>query len=476
MKIKHFAILCIALVISLSAKAQRDTIFIYDTIRITVTRPAPPQVFFETPATFSENCINIDEQLKQSSTMNNFRQSANRLIQRIALGTTLLATSVSTVFADTPAEQQLAPTSVQTQPQTDTIVRIDSIFDVEQKQRFPIYLSFAYPLGLFLMESENYIFNLAISALTGAVGGIEGLQVGGIFNQVSGSMRGLQVGGIINITERVDGLQVGGISNFSRNVNGLQVGGIYNQSGEVQGAQIGGIANVSDGNEGVQIAGIYNHSGDVRGAQISGISNVAENVDGAQIGAIFNHSRRTRGVQIGLVNSTEALSGVQIGLVNRADTTHRGVSIGLINVGRYDRFREIEVNHTLHGSTLLGYRTGRPVFHTMFAVGTNWERGHFESRVGFGNLTRLFHSFYLQTSLYWNNSTSRLQRNDFETRRFQHDSWTTLSAGLVFYWGDRLGIKIAPNLQYWTNFNRPLSQTWTISYAFGLDFGLSVRL
>ncbi|MCL2413097.1 MAG: hypothetical protein FWC98_03055, partial [Bacteroidales bacterium] len=225
MNIKILAtILCITFGISLSAKAQRDTIFIYDTIRITVTRPVPPPTnFFEEPAaTISKDSIIIDEQSKQSSTMSNFRQSANRLIRRIAVGTMAVATSVTTTFAETPSESQLDPPEIQIQIQVDTIIRIDSIFEVEPKERFPIYLSFAYPLGLFGTESENYIFNFAFSVLTGAVGGIEGIQWAGLYNQVSGRVNGIQWAGLINVTEEMQGVQWAGICNFTQDVRGMQ--------------------------------------------------------------------------------------------------------------------------------------------------------------------------------------------------------------------------------------------------------------
>ena len=47
---------------SLFAQAQRDTIFIYDTIRVSIKRPTPPPTNFfeEPPATFSEDSISID--------------------------------------------------------------------------------------------------------------------------------------------------------------------------------------------------------------------------------------------------------------------------------------------------------------------------------------------------------------------------------------------------------------------------------
>jgi len=480
MKIRFFAII-VSLMLGTTVFSQvaRDTIFIYDTIRITVTRPAPPPtIFFEEPtATISKDSIIIDEQSRQSSTMSNFRQSANRLIRRIAVGTMAVATSVTTAFAEIPSESQLDPLEIEIQTQVDTIIRVDSIFEIESKKRAPIYLSFAYPLGLFGTESENYIFNFAFSLLTGAVGGIEGIQWAGLYNQVSGRVNGVQWAGLINLTQEIQGAQWAGICNFTHDVRGIQWAGIMNQSNNVSGAQWAGVLNVANNVEGMQWSGVYGVADTLKGLQWSGIASEAKVVQGMQWGGIISRADQVRGLQMGLINSTRSLSGVQIGLVNRADTTHSGLSIGLININNRDRFREIEVNVTTHGSTLLGYRIGRPVFHTMFAVGTNWNRNYIETRFGFGNLTRLHNSLYLQTSFYGNHSTSRLHRNSWrETPRFQHDNWMTLSSGLVYYWGGRLGIKVIPSFQYWTNFNRPLSRIWTASYAFGLDVGLSVRL
>jgi len=467
---------------SFSAQAQRDTIFIYDTIRITVTRPAPPSAnFFEEPgATISKDSIIIGEQSKQSSTMSNFRQSANRLIRRIAVGTMATATSVATTLAETPPETQLEPPEVQVQTQVDTIIKIDSIFMIEPKRRAPLYLSFVYPLGMYGAKSENYIFNFAFSLLTGAVGGIEGLQWAGLYNQVNGRVNGVQWAGLVNLTEEVQGIQWAGICNFTRDVRGVQWAGIMNQSNNVQGMQWSGVLSIANNVEGVQWSGVYGVVDTVTGFQWSGIASEAEVVEGIQWGTISTRASRVRGLQMGLINSTGSLSGVQIGLINTTDTIHNGISIGLININRTDRFREIEMNLTSHSSVLLGYRVGRPALHTMFAVGTtlvtqgeNIFSRRYETRLGLGNHTRLHNSFYLQTSLYWSHSSIHFLRFNEGLLR---DNWTTLSSGLVFYWGDRLGIKVIPNVQLWTSFDRPLTRVWTISYAFGFDFGLSVRL
>lgn len=484
MKIRFFAVIVsLMLGTSVFSQAARDTIFIYDTIRITVTRPASSTTnFFEEPtATISKDSIIVEEQSKQSSTMSNFRESANRLIQRIAVGTMATVTSVTTVFAETPPESQFYPPEIQIETQVDTIVKVDSIFEIEPKKRAPIYLSFAYPIGLFGTESENYIFNFGFSLLTGAVGGIEGIQWAGLYNQVSGRVNGIQWAGLINLTEEMRGVQWAGICNFTQDVRGIQWAGIMNQSNNVSGAQWAGILNVANNVQGIQWSGIYGVADTLTGLQWSGIASEAKVVEGMQWGGIVSRANHVRGLQMGLINSTRSLSGVQIGLINSADTTESGLSIGLINLNRRDRFREIEVNITSHATVLLGYRIGRPVFHTMFAVGTSlvgdgggFLNQRFETRLGFGNLTPLYNSLYLQTSLYWNYSPNRFW-GPKEDRVLQ-DNWTTLSSGLIFYWGDRLGIKVIPNVQFRTSFDRPLSRVWTVSYAFGLDLGLSVRL
>jgi len=152
----------------------------------------------------------------------------------------------------------------------------------------PVAISFVPPI-----ESHWWyphpIKRVSINILAGASAGIEGLEVGGLANIVTGGVRGVQVAGIANVV-----------------------------SDDVRAVQIAGISNVVAGDASqVQVAGIANFvGGDARGVQVAGIFNGAASIDGLQIGVV-NAARRVRGLQIGVVNLSEK-SDTAIGLVNLA--------------------------------------------------------------------------------------------------------------------------------------------------------------
>ena len=235
--------------------------------------------------------------------------------------------------------------------------------------------------------NSQVVNNFSFNILGGYSGGVNGFELGGLFNidkkdvrfvQIGGllnidgaSFTGVQIGGIHNtVLDSVNGFQVGGIGNFvKRNVNGWQIGGIYNHTGgSFKGAQLSGFANFvgkaftgmqGSGNynvaanafTGAQIAGWGNFSRgytvgaqlagnvnvnwkDMKGAQVSGLFNLnGRHIQGAQVSGLGNVNGGTlNGIQLSsLFNYTKKLKGVQIGLVNIADTSD-GYSIGLINI------------------------------------------------------------------------------------------------------------------------------------------------
>ncbi|MBO9634130.1 MAG: carboxypeptidase-like regulatory domain-containing protein [Chitinophagaceae bacterium] len=235
--------------------------------------------------------------------------------------------------------------------------------------------------------NSQVINNFSFNILGGYSGGVNGFELGGLFNidkkdvrfvQIGGllnidgkSFTGVQIGGIHNtVLDSVIGVQVGGIGNFvKRNMNGWQIGGIYNHTGgrftgaqlsgfanfagkefkgmqgsgnynvaasSFRGAQVAGWGNFARGNTlGTQIAGNLNINWkDFEGAQISGLVNLnGRHMNGAQISAMGNiNGGEMRGAQITtLLNYTKRLKGFQLGLINIADTSD-GYSIGLINI------------------------------------------------------------------------------------------------------------------------------------------------
>lgn len=156
--------------------------------------------------------------------------------------------------------------------------------------------------GLSAQVTNNFSMNI----FGGYNGGVNGAEIGGLFNIDKGNVQFVQLGGLFNV--------VGGY------MKGLQVGGISNTVlDSAKGIQLGGIDNIVRGNvSGLQVGGIYNHAGDhMNGVQIGGIANfVAKDVRGVQIGGIVNYTKKLKGLQIGLINIADTSEGYSIGLIN----------------------------------------------------------------------------------------------------------------------------------------------------------------
>lgn len=198
---------------------------------------------------------------------------------------------------------------------------------------------------------------VSFNMLGGYAAGVNGAEIGGLFNIVKGDARYTQIAGLFNITGgKVTGAQVAGLYNHVLDsLNGVQVAGLSNMLlggasgaqisglyGHVQynmyGTQISGLSNFTRLHmDGAQIAGLTNFAGkDMNGAQIAGLINTAiGDADGTQIAGLGNvTSAEIDGVQIaGLFNFAKKLNGVQIGIINIADTSS-GYSIGILNIVR----------------------------------------------------------------------------------------------------------------------------------------------
>lgn len=170
--------------------------------------------------------------------------------------------------------------------------------------------------------SGQVINNISFNVFGGYSGGVNGVEVGGLFNIDKKDVRYVQVGGLFNIVGgQVTGVQVGGISNtVLSGVTGVQVGGVNNfTKGNVNGFQVGGVYNHATGYfKGFQVAGVGNFVKEkVSGFQVAGVGNVANrDMSGVQVGGVFNYAKRLKGVQIGLINIADTSDGYSIGLIN----------------------------------------------------------------------------------------------------------------------------------------------------------------
>jgi hypothetical protein len=146
---------------------------------------------------------------------------------------------------------------------------------------------------------------------------------------------------------------------YTAGVNGLEVGGIFNINKEhSRYLQLAGVFNLVGGNMvGLQLAGAYNLALDtLKGAQISLFANKSDaQVSGLQLSALHNETRHLKGVQIGLVNKADISEGISIGLLN---ITHNG-------------FYRVAYSANSLAHTNISLKTGTHAFYTALLLSAN---------------------------------------------------------------------------------------------------------
>lgn len=171
---------------------------------------------------------------------------------------------------------------------------------------------------------------------------------------------------------------------YTAGVNGFEIGGLFNiDKGNAQYLQLAGVFNLVGGTmTGLQFAGVNNRALDtVRGVQLAGFINKAEGqVSGLQIAALNNEAHK--------------LKGVQIGLVNVADTSE-GASIGLINIIG-NGFYRVSLSGNSRISTNLSFTSGTHKFYSIFHAGRNFGSREKMYSLGLG----LGHDFMLSNRLF----------------------------------------------------------------------------
>lgn len=176
--------------------------------------------------------------------------------------------------------------------------------------------------GLFNIDLDSVQYG-QVAGLFNVVGGNQkGAQVGGLFNMNLSDFQGVQIGGIANVVKKnVRGIQIGGISNLVKEeVRGVQVAGINNLVlNKVQGVQLAGIDNrAPDSSQVIQISGIDNYLGkDSRGFQLAGCWNVAgDRFKGVQLSGLVNYAVNMQGMQIGVINVNNSIQGTPVGFLS----------------------------------------------------------------------------------------------------------------------------------------------------------------
>lgn len=227
-------------------------------------------------------------------------------------------------------------------------------------------------LGTNRKTGQHTTNNVSVNLFVGANAGVNGLEVGGLLNAVSGDVKGIQIAGLGNhVGENVIGTQVGGLYNSTkRSTKGVQAAGLFNYSYDASAVQAAGLMNiVRDEFDGVQASGLFNVAGKNSDAlQAAGLFNVNRGASRIQVGGLFNVAKDVKYGQVSaLVNVAREVEGFQIGFINISDTVS-GVPIGLINIVKkgYNKF-EMYSSELLYFN--IDFKLGAKVFYNIFHLG-----------------------------------------------------------------------------------------------------------
>ncbi len=248
---------------------------------------------------------------------------------------------------------------------------------------------------------SHVVNKFSFNILGGYTAGLQGVEIGGIFNIVKENMSFLQIAGVFNMTGGyVEGVQISGVFNQSLDsVTGLQLGGAMNlSSGSIEGMQTSGAVNYTAGKtRGMQLTGAVNYSAEsVKGMQLSGLANYSGgSVNGMQLtGAANITAADMKGVQLsGFLNYAKTIDGVQIGIINVADSSTR-FSFGLLNLFR-NGYYKLSMSYQEAIPYNLSLSTGTKKLYNILMVGVNPEPGkqNFSYGLGFGALFELNKTF-----------------------------------------------------------------------------------
>jgi hypothetical protein len=270
----------------------------------------------------------------------------------------------------------------------------------------PFQYSIVPGLGTHGNLDAQVINKFSINLIGGYAAGLNGFEMGSVFNIDKKEAKGFQAAGVFNIVGgQVKGAQLAGVHNMVLDtLKGFQAAGAFNiVEGKVEGTQMAGVFNMArDSMKGFQAAGAFNMvHGPVRGTQLAGAFNYTDSIQhGFQAAGGGNISTGdVEGVQVaGGFNYARNLKGVQIGVVNIADTSS-GYSIGLINIIKKGGYYRLALSANELTPWNLALKTGTPKFYGILLAGINTEhtRKLFTFGWGFGREWPLYQRLSLTT-------------------------------------------------------------------------------
>ncbi len=298
------------------------------------------------------------------------------------------------------------------------VVMMIGVMSFAQEERLA-QVSFVYPIGTGGVDAVSYSNKFSLNIIGGINGGVNGIELGSVFNINQGDVKGAQLSGVCNMTTGSStGIILSGVANVTLlSSEGAMGSGVLNMSKSHDGALIAGVSNiVQDSSKGAMVSGVFNTSKSHDGAIVSGVGNVIRGEsNGAAISGVFNHSgshkglqlstiniasREMTGAQIGVINVSNKAKGTQLGVINFANSADSIIPIGIISVvkGGYFAF-ELSTNELL--LTNLSYKMGVEKFHTIYRAGLGMSNSkeHISYGMGFGSIITIKNKHKLNIEL-----------------------------------------------------------------------------
>ncbi len=290
------------------------------------------------------------------------------------------------------------------------------------------------PIGSNGQQSSQITNKFSLNLLAGHVGGVEVLEIGGVYNIVRNDVRSIQISGFGNqVDGEVHAVQMAGFSNINKGyTTGFQSAGFLNLiSDSVRGFQMAGFTNITKKVSGFQIAGFNNLTSHVNGVQIAGFINTSGDIDGFQAA--------------GFINKAKKVKGVQFSVINVADSVESGTPIGLVNVVRKNGFISFGLESDDVAPMQFAFRSGLDKFYTVLSIGTQPE-DHWTYGAGFGS--RIFLSetkvAFINPEFRW----SSVHRNNLKGDENNHLVMFNLNAG--YHFSDHWFVTAGPSLNFYT--------------------------
>ncbi len=256
---------------------------------------------------------------------------------------------ITTIQTDTVRRTQPKPQTTNWRSFVDVLTSAQQqivIGNIKDTLYRPFQISFLPFIGTNHRLSGNVINNVSINIIGGYALGVNGLEIGNVFNLIRRDVSGLQMAGVVNLVGRdVSGLQMAGTVNVvGQNVSGLQMAGTVNVVGrDVSGLQMAGVVNVA----GHDLK---------RGLQMAGTTNIVLNtLSGTQISGLFNYA-------------TIHKRGLQLGFINYADSSG-GTPIGFMSYVRKNGYRRLEFSTDELNYFNVSIKTGVRRFYNIFTFG-----------------------------------------------------------------------------------------------------------